>query len=1191
MIRQIAAFELSYQLKRPLLLVLAGLLALGVTLIIAADLDIIGDGNRYDVFSTYRTASVILVFNLLVFFPAGLIAAGVLLRDFETRAEQMIFATPVSRRDYVLGRYLGVAAGLVVIALSPVVGVVLGNLLAGTPADLIVSQVLPQALVTEAVYVAPLVLAASSLGLMIGGIRGSRAPVFVVLFIMAALHVGSRSFTGDALGVGAMIDPLGIASMMDQTRLWGLDARNTELITGSVGGWINRLVLLAVTIIALVAAKSVRPMPKCGPGWLRRFLRVLLHRQPRKAATENKPAERKVSRADHPQLAPGKRGSALWSVYRMDVLHFILKSPLLYVMIIVGVLNVVNDAVINNLGAYIGIDALPVTSLMLRVVGNSFEPLLAINVALFAALILFREQRSNMGELVEATPTSRARMMWAKYLALVSVGILTLTAGAGTAVVLQLADGNVVFEPVKLLQGTVFYYLPQVLLYPALAVSIGAMTRSAYAGAGAVVVLLFLPALFVSLGAEDYLYRVDVPGGMYSDINGFGRVALARALFGAYWLAFGLVLMVMASAVWRTTGEFSEFGVRLRAMTRPRAGFVTAIAFWLALGSVAYLATHVWGEYEDQRSNETWLAYHEDTYSRFGDVPQPSITAITSTVDLQPAKGAVKISGSYQLANKTGKDLGLVLLTLPMYVDVHELSVGGKAPTRVDQRANVYSFVLPTPLPAGAETQLEFVVGWGASGLPSRGSRELVAANGTYFNMWQAFPMPGYHEFGTRIEDDRRRAVHGLGPLPKLPERENANRYQHLFARSTFDMTIVTDAAQTAIAPGRLVDRSISGERATYRYVSDGDVPTFFAITSGQYAVVREEWNGTPIEIYHDPRHAFNLESMMRGTKDALAAYTEWFGPYPFPAVRIVEMPGWSRNAEAFPGLIPFSESYGFFADTRDLSAFDYVYYITAHEMAHQWWGLQVFGAYAQGYRLITEGIAETAALLVMEERFGAAYMRRFLRHEATRYLQGRGRATRPEEPLETVGEDRHLYYSKAAIAFYSLKRAMGTDAFTNFMGNLFAEYAAKSPGRLTTDVLLERLREAAGSQLHSTVDDYFTRRVSYALTPISAQSSPRSGGGFNTHVTLEVEKHLLDATGKASASPIDGKLDVVVYGHERDVNGERMILAQRVVSLVGPHMIVDVVTEEKPFAVGLDPWHALLDRAPQDNTKIVTRL
>jgi ABC-type transport system involved in multi-copper enzyme maturation permease subunit len=1184
MIRQIAAFELSYQLKRPLVLVLAGLIALGVTLIISANLDIIGDGNRYDVFSTYRTSSVILVFNLLIFFPAGLIAAGVLLRDFDTHSHQMVFATPVRRRDYVLGRYLGVATGLVIMALSPVLGVVLGNLIAGTPTDLIVSRVLPQALTTEVMYVAPLVLAASSLGLVIGGIRGTRTPVFVVLFLIAVLHIASRSFTGDALSVGAMIDPLGIASVMDQTRLWGLDTRNTQLITGSASGWINRLVLLGITLVALMAIKWVRPIPRQGSGWLRRVLSQFFNRRPREEPAKHSNIDRSLSGVSFPPPVLVEHEYGVWSVYRMDVWYFILKSPLFYVMILAGALNVVNDAVINNLGAYIGTDALPVTSLMLRVVGNSFEPLLAINVALFTALILFREQRSNMGELVEATPARRARIMWAKYLALVSVGALTLVAGAGTAVALQLADGSVVFEPLRLLQGTVLYYLPQILLFPAVAVAVGGMTRSAYAGAAAVVVLLFLPALFVSLGAEDYLYRVDMPGGLYSDINGFGRVALSRTLFGAYWLAFGLVLMVMASAGWRTAGEVPALGKRLRIMMRPRVGLASAMALWVVLGGATYLATHVLGDYQDQRSIEKRLAYHETSYSRFIEMPQPSIVALTSTVDLQPAKGAVTISGSYRLANKTGDDMGLVLLTLPMHVKAHELTLDGEPPTRPDPEANIYSFVLPTPLPAGAETQLQFVVGWEANGLPGRASRELVAANGTFFNMWQAFPMPGYHEFGTRITDDRRRTANGLGPLPRLPERAGANRYQHLFAKSTFDMTIVTDAAQTAIAPGRLVDRSVSGDRATYRYVSDGDMPTFFAVTSGQYAVQRSEWNGTPIEIYHDPRHAFNLDSMMRGVKDSLTAYSDWFGPYPFPAVRIVETPGWSRSAEAFPGLVPFSESYGFFADTRDRRAFDYVYYITAHEMAHQWWGLQVFGAYAQGYRLITEGLSETAALLVMEERFGSAYMRRFLRHESIRYLQGRGRATRPEEPLETVGEDHHLYYSKAAIAFYSLKQSMGAEAFTGFMRDLFTEYAAKTPGQLTTDKVLEHLRTAAGPQLHSVVDDYFTRRISYALTPVSVQSTSRTDGGFNTQVTLEAEKHLLDATGKASAVSLDGKLDVVVYGRERDENGELVILSQRIVSLVESHMVVNIETETKPYLVSLDPWHRLLDLAPQDN-------
>lgn len=54
----------------------------------------------------------------------------------------------------------------------------------------------------------------------------------------------------------------------------------------------------------------------------------------------------------------------------------------------------------------------------------------------------------------------------------------------------------------------------------------------------------------------------------------------------------------------------------------------------------------------------------------------------------------------------------------------------------------------------------------------------------------------------------------------------------------------------------------------------------------------------------------------------------------------ILEFPGYADFAQAFPNTIPYSETLGFVADLRG-DSLDYVFYTTAHEVAHQWWGHQ----------------------------------------------------------------------------------------------------------------------------------------------------------------------------------------------------------------------------------------------------------
>jgi aminopeptidase N len=80
---------------------------------------------------------------------------------------------------------------------------------------------------------------------------------------------------------------------------------------------------------------------------------------------------------------------------------------------------------------------------------------------------------------------------------------------------------------------------------------------------------------------------------------------------------------------------------------------------------------------------------------------------------------------------------------------------------------------------------------------------------------------------------------------------------------------------------------------------------------------------------------------MIYGVKKSLAYYQANFTPYQHHQVRILEFPNYAAFAQSFANTIPFSESIGFIADLRDKDAVDYVFYVTAHEMAHQWWAHQ----------------------------------------------------------------------------------------------------------------------------------------------------------------------------------------------------------------------------------------------------------
>ncbi|MDT1848119.1 hypothetical protein FPK55_27910, partial [Acinetobacter baumannii] len=73
-------------------------------------------------------------------------------------------------------------------------------------------------------------------------------------------------------------------------------------------------------------------------------------------------------------------------------------------------------------------------------------------------------------------------------------------------------------------------------------------------------------------------------------------------------------------------------------------------------------------------------------------------------------------------------------------------------------------------------------------------------------------------------------------------------------------------------------------------------------------------WQDVAIDVHYQPGHDFNVERMIRGAQAGLDYGARNYGRYPLRELRIAEFPRYSRHAQAFAGLIPFSESAGFIA-------------------------------------------------------------------------------------------------------------------------------------------------------------------------------------------------------------------------------------------------------------------------------------
>jgi aminopeptidase N len=329
---------------------------------------------------------------------------------------------------------------------------------------------------------------------------------------------------------------------------------------------------------------------------------------------------------------------------------------------------------------------------------------------------------------------------------------------------------------------------------------------------------------------------------------------------------------------------------------------------------------------------------------------------------------------------------------------------------------------------------------------------------------------------------------------------------------------------------------------------------------------------------------------MVDATKKSLDYFTVAFSPYQHRQVRIVEFPGYDRYAQSFPNTIPYSESIGFIADLRDPENIDYVFYVTAHEVAHQWWAHQVIGADVQGSTVMSETLAQYSALMVMEKEYGREQMRRFLKYELDRYLAGRGRETQRELPLMRVENQPYIHYNKGSLVMYALREYIGEDTVNRVLAEYIRDVGFQRAPYTTSRELVDRLRAATPAEYAYLIEDLFETITLYDNRAKAARAEELAEGGWLVEIDVETRKLRADESGVEQQVALADFIEVGVMGERTDADGVTrevpLVLEKRRFDAETATIVLKV--DEKPTRAGIDPRVLLVDRDPDDNLKSI---
>jgi aminopeptidase N len=317
---------------------------------------------------------------------------------------------------------------------------------------------------------------------------------------------------------------------------------------------------------------------------------------------------------------------------------------------------------------------------------------------------------------------------------------------------------------------------------------------------------------------------------------------------------------------------------------------------------------------------------------------------------------------------------------------------------------------------------------------------------------------------------------------------------------------------------------------------------------SARYAVANDRWNDVALQVFYHPAHAFNVARMIDASKKSLDYFTREFSPYQYKQFRILEFPAYETFAQSFPNTIPFSEGIGFIADLSDDKYIDYVFYVTAHELAHQWWGHQIAGRRAQGMTILVETLAQYSALMVMEHEYGPQKMRRFLKYELDSYLKNRGGELIEELPLRLVEDQPYVHYRKGSLAMYALKDEIGEDAVNRALRKILDRYAFKGAPFPMSGDLIDAFRAEAPADKQAFITALFEKITLWDLSVTDVNVQPTGDGRYRVAMTVATKQFEADGGGRETEVPLDVWLDVAVFGEASSNLGESDLPAPLVI-------------------------------------------
>lgn len=1204
MFKEIFLFEIKYRFKRP-----ATWAYFAILLIFGLFVSIGGNGpasEKVFVNSPVAIATMLSTISIFGIMLSSAIMGVPVYRDIEHKTENYYFSYPITEKGYLLGRFLGSMSVLFLVSLGLHVGLIIGFAIG------------PFAGYEEAerftdfniwYYIQPTImlywtnfffagclffaLVSSTKKVMLAYAGGAILFITYLITLTLTQDIENKNLV-------SLLDPFGLGTYQNIIQYWTPEEQNTQTVPFSGMLIWNRLIWVGLGLLAL-----------CYTLFSFNFQKFL---------NKNYSSKKKNDNLDVP-----KASAAFTKIPKVaKVFSSWLNLQLLFQLAIMELKNIVRDNFFKAIliaavlflffdgwfGAPIyGTPSLPLTVYMLEVKNGTFIILIFILIVFMTGEVLHRERNVNYDQIFGALPIPNKIVYGSKFLALAMISFILVNLILVSGVINQVLKGYFNFEFEKYFIDLYLIEFSKYITFIMLAFFVHSLVTKKFMGhviAIAIWVLFFGLNNLADINNNLYLYSY-APGYTLSDMNSFGHFGEALFWFRTYWIACGAVLTIIGYLFWKR-GTDSGFKARWhlakeRLNIKTISSLIILLIIFFGAGAFINYNTKTINKYATADEGTIGRANYEKTLGKYDKIAQPKVIDVKVLADLVPEERSATIQTNFIMVNKSNEVIDSLHLNWGaeglLKKEVVSFTLNGKAP-KLGKRYDTYGYEIyafETPLQPNDTVTLELKVTATYKGFPNEGSGADIVYNGTFLNN-NFFPSFGYNSQGELTSDQDRKKYNLPIKDYSLPVQTDAWGTSNLLFNDdadyiTFEGIVSTAPNQIAIMPGNLQKEWEENGRKYYQYKMRGELDFFYNISSAEYAVHREVWTGKSgekvnIEIFHHPTHTYNLDRFVKAVKHSMDYFSENYGPYQYRQMRILEFPRYSTFAQSFPNTVPFAESFGWVGDFSDPNDLDYVYTVTSHEVAHQWWGHQITPSATRGSNQISESMAEYSSLMVMKKEYGVDAMQDFLKQELDNYLRSRANESKFEKTLLDNDNQAYVWYRKGGLILYGLQDLIGESNLNNgFKAYMTAAKFREAPFTTTTE-WYKYMKEVTPDSLQYYLEDSFEKITLYSNKVTKATYKKLADGKYEVTIHVESAKNYFDGNGKLlEEGSKPNLLEIAIFDTDKKNKQGMTVKAPLIVKKVwvkSGSSTFTYVTENLPIKAGIDPYNKMIDRIPDDN-------